>query len=188
MEKVMQLHLYFSPLLNDRALGKLLDQKTLSSVIPNFTLYYWIVKICHFFSSVAIYSFQEHSIMISNESKLIFFPFFFTQNLFTMKMTGFFSFLLFIYFILFFFFLRERESESEHKEGRETEGGKQRIPSRLHAQHRVQCGARSHDPGIMTRAKIKSRMLKWLNHPGIPDICFWTSGRKILGNHNRPGC
>lgn len=50
--------------------------------------------------------------------------------------------------------------------------GKTRNPlpffflSRLHPQHRAQCGAWTHDPEIDTWAEIKSWIPNWLNHPG----------------------
>ena len=59
-----------------------------------------------------------------------------------------------------FFFLREREHERERE--------RERILNRLHVQCGAWCGARSHSYEIMTRAKIKSRMLNQLSHPGAP--------------------
>ena len=69
--------------------------------------------------------------------------------------------------VLFYFvsYLRERQKEGE--------GERERILSRLHAQGRVQCGAWSHNPGIMTWAEIKSRTLSWLSHSGAPRRCFY---------------
>ena len=55
-------------------------------------------------------------------------------------------------------------------ERREAEGERERISSRLCAEHRVQCGARSHDPEIMTRAKVMSPVLSRLCHPGVPRV------------------
>ena len=67
-----------------------------------------------------------------------------------------------IYMKTLFFFLREREStqagqrsrqegdrkrQRERERDRETERERERILSRLHAQHRAQCGVRSHNPG-----------------------------------------
>ena len=45
-------------------------------------------------------------------------------------------------------------------------GERERIPSRLHAQHRAQHGTQSHNSKLMTWAKIKNQMLNWLSHPG----------------------
>ena len=86
--------------------------------------------------------------------------------------------ILFIYLSLFFFiifnvhlFLAERKRETEHKQGRSRERGRQRIWSRLQApscQHRVQRGARTHkwwDHGLS-----RSRTLNWLSQPGAPGV------------------
>ena len=54
---------------------------------------------------------------------------------------------------------------------RRAEGGRERILSRLHAQHRAQHGARSHDAGITVWAEIKSQTLSGLSHPGAPWKC-----------------
>ena len=53
---------------------------------------------------------------------------------------------------MFIYFERERERERmhAHRQERGRERRRERILSRLHAQHRAQCGAQSHDPGIMT--------------------------------------
>ena len=48
--------------------------------------------------------------------------------------------------------------------GRGKEKGRERILSRLHSQHRAQCGVQSHDREIMTWAKIESQTLNWLSH------------------------
>ena len=53
----------------------------------------------------------------------------------------------------------------------------ERILSRLHTQHRAQCGAQSHDPGIMPWANVKSWTLHWLSHPGASlwgNLIDWT--------------
>ena len=60
--------------------------------------------------------------------------------------------------IIFFFFLDG---------GRSRRRGRERLPSRLHAQRRAWHGARSHNPETITWAEIKSRMLNWLSHPGV---------------------
>ena len=56
--------------------------------------------------------------------------------------------------------------------GGEEEGEVEReiISSRLPVEHRAQSGLqlRSHDPEIMTCAKIKSQMLNQLSYPGTP--------------------
>ena len=44
--------------------------------------------------------------------------------------------------------------------------GRERILSKLHAQHRAQSGVPSHGREIMTGAEIKSWMLNQLSHPG----------------------
>ena len=48
------------------------------------------------------------------------------------------------------------------------QGGEEgeRISSTLPAEHGARCGARSHDPEIVTRTEIKSLTLHW--HPGTP--------------------
>ena len=51
------------------------------------------------------------------------------------------------------------------------EGEKERILSRFHSQHGVQCRAQSHDPGIMTWAEIMNQRLNQLSHPGAPCFC-----------------
>ena len=57
---------------------------------------------------------------------------------------------------------RERERRSEEERDRK------RITSRLQAQLRAWCRTWSHDPGIMTWAKIKSWMLTQLSHSRLP--------------------
>ena len=52
---------------------------------------------------------------------------------------------------------------------------KERILSRLHTQRRARCRAWSHNPGIMTWPKIKSRMLNRLSHPGTPAFLSFLS-------------
>ena len=59
------------------------------------------------------------------------------------------------------FFLRERVSRGER-------GQSERISSRLHAGQGARCGTQSHDPEIVTWAKIKSQRLNQLSHPGTP--------------------
>ena len=63
-------------------------------------------------------------------------------------------------------FIWERVGTSMCQQGRGAEG--ERIPSRLHAQHGAQNGARFHDPGILTWAEIKSRTLIQLSHSCAP--------------------
>jgi len=64
---------------------------------------------------------------------------------------------------------------------------RERILSRLHVQHRAWRGARSHDPEIMTWAKIKSQMLNRLSHPGTPlKDFFWFSLRKSVLSWTKP--
>ena len=46
--------------------------------------------------------------------------------------------------------------------------GRERMSSRLHAQHRALYGAGSHNPEIMTWAETKSQMPNQLSHPGAP--------------------
>ena len=50
--------------------------------------------------------------------------------------------------------------------------GRERIPSRLPTEHRAQCRAQPHVPGIMTWVETKLRMLNWLSHPGAPSVHF----------------
>ena len=47
---------------------------------------------------------------------------------------------------------------------------RERLLSKLYTQCRAQCGAWSHDPRIMTWAKIKSQMLHRLIHPGVTKL------------------
>lgn len=69
--------------------------------------------------------------------------------------------------ILIFFFLREREHVSKVQgSGR----GTKRILSTLQAHREAQHRARFLVPEIMTKAEIKSRMLKQLSPPGAPKI------------------
>ena len=56
-----------------------------------------------------------------------------------------------------FIYLREKVHTRVQWGGAEEEG--ERNSSRLHAECRALCGARSHDPEIMTCAKTKSRRL-----------------------------
>ena len=65
-------------------------------------------------------------------------------------------------FTNFFFFLIERAGSRWGGERREGD----RILSRLHTQGRVQHGAWSHDPAIVTWAEIKSRLLNRQSPPG----------------------
>ena len=65
------------------------------------------------------------------------------------------------------------------EKGRERE----RILSTLQAQDRAQHGARSHEPEIMTQAKIKSLMLNQISPPGTPDNTKISKPRKYL-SHN----
>ena len=52
------------------------------------------------------------------------------------------------------------------------EGEGERIPSRLHAQHRTPYRALSPDPETMAWAKVKSQMLTCLSHPVTPRLIF----------------
>lgn len=49
-----------------------------------------------------------------------------------------------------YLFMRDQEGVCAHAGGGEKGRGRAKIPSRHHAQRRARCGARSHDPGIMT--------------------------------------
>ena len=73
---------------------------------------------------------------------------------------------IFIYHVhkllLFINFLRERVQG--RRGGAEGKGKRERILSRFHTQHRPQGGPRSHNPEIMTYAKIKSQTLNQLSH------------------------
>ena len=72
----------------------------------------------------------------------------------------------------FFFFLLEREREWE-KTGARGRGRKRMNPKQARCEPGVrQRRARSHNPGIMTWAKIKSGILNWLSHPGTPHNLF----------------
>ena len=69
------------------------------------------------------------------------------------------------------YFDRERERERVHKQGRDRESGKEKIPSRLHAvSTEPNVGLDLTNREIMTWAKIKSRMLNRLSHPSALEI------------------
>ena len=55
------------------------------------------------------------------------------------------------------------------KGGREADGERERILSRLHSEE-PNAGAESHNPGITTWAEVKSWTLKWLSHPDAPNF------------------
>lgn len=76
MEKVTQLHMYFSPLVQDRGLRKFSDQKTAASCPESLPSSWFIITLWRFsISSIfATSSLQEHSIMTSRKWKMIFFP------------------------------------------------------------------------------------------------------------------
>ena len=73
-----------------------------------------------------------------------------------------------IFFVMFIYLFWEGERARAHTHasggGAERERERERIFSRLHAQCRARCGTRSHNPQIMTWAKIKSRMPNWATH------------------------
>ena len=56
---------------------------------------------------------------------------------------------------------------------REGWGGGNRILSRLHTQHKAEHEAQAHIREIMTWAKIRSRTLNGLNHPGTSTFSFF---------------
>ena len=58
----------------------------------------------------------------------------------------------------------------ENDWGRGTEGEREKILSRLHAQWVAWCVARSHDREIMTWAEIKSQRLSQTEPPGRPHV------------------
>ena len=64
-------------------------------------------------------------------------------------------------FKIYFWFLILEKGEGEMQRERE-----RNPPSRLLAGHGAWRGAQSHNPEIMTWAKIKSWVLSWLSHPG----------------------
>ena len=82
----------------------------------------------------------------------------------TILLSDFVSLTLFIFIL---FFRRERERAYMYRSGVERGRGRKKTFSNLHTQGRAQHRAWSHDPEIMTWAKIKSQTLNWLNHPGI---------------------
>ena len=77
------------------------------------------------------------------------------------------NFYLFIFKILFLYFERNRESVS--RGGTEREGERKSQAASM-IQHRAGHRARAHKDEIMTWAKIRSRILNWLSHPGVPVI------------------
>ena len=76
--------------------------------------------------------------------------------------------ILFSFFKVYLFILREQARARTHKWGRGRERGRERIPSKICAEHGAWHRARSHNLEIMTLADIKSQMLNWLSHPGVP--------------------
>ena len=72
-ENVTQLHLYFSPLISDRRLGKLPDWKIAASYPESFQISHFIIGLWWFATS----SLQGYSIMTSSKRELIFFKFLF---------------------------------------------------------------------------------------------------------------
>ena len=74
-----------------------------------------------------------------------------------------------LFFFLMFLFIFE--TEREHEQGRGRERGRHRIQSRLQAlscQHRVWCGARTHESWDYDLSR--SQMLNQLSHPGTPQF------------------
>ena len=59
-----------------------------------------------------------------------------------------------------YLFILERESMSTEGKGRGK--GRERLLSRLHAQHGAWLGAQSHNPEVMTWAETNSWALNWL--------------------------
>ena len=62
-----------------------------------------------------------------------------------------------------FYLFWEKERESVCTGGAESEGERERIPSRLHT---VSVGLEPTNHEIMTWAEIKNQALNWLSHPG----------------------
>ena len=75
------------------------------------------------------------------------------------------SHLWIFFFINIYLFERERECQKCQRE-------RERMAGRCLAEHRAQLRPQAwfHDPKIMTWAEIKSWVLKWLNHLGIPHL------------------
>ena len=77
------------------------------------------------------------------------------------------------------FWEKEKERERERERDWVGEGLRERerlrIPSRLYALRGAWLRAVSHDPEVMTWAKIKSWTLSQLSHPGNPRIIFLIS-------------
>ena len=71
----------------------------------------------------------------------------------------------FFFFKNFYLFEREREQGVKQREWE-----KERISSRLCAEHRAQLGVWSQEPEIMTWTKTKSWTLNQLSHPGTPSL------------------
>ena len=59
-------------------------------------------------------------------------------------------------------------------------GGEKIILSRLHTQHRAQCGAQSPNLEIMTWAKSKSQTFNQLRHPSTPRKYNFTFSHSCL--------
>ena len=63
-----------------------------------------------------------------------------------------------------------RERDRQRVRAGEEQRERERIPSRLHAvSAEPDAGLRLTNCEVMTRAKMKSRMLNPLSHPGAPD-------------------
>ena len=82
----------------------------------------------------------------------------------------------FTVFLLFFILETEQVSRGEGQRER----ARASILSRLHTQCGAQHGARSHNPGIMTWAEIKSWSLYQMSHRGTPEA-FTFSEKSFSG-------
>ena len=79
---------------------------------------------------------------------------------------------------------RDWETETECEQGRDREGQRHRIWSRIHTlscQHRAPCGARTHK--VWYHDLSQSRMLNWLSHWGTPCPFFILSRWQTLMIH-----
>ena len=73
--------------------------------------------------------------------------------------------------LTYYYFFRVRANE-QALAGLGERRGKEKILSRLHAQHRSKAGLNLTTLKIMTWAKIRSQMLNKLSHPCIPKIAL----------------
>lgn len=80
---------------------------------------------------------------------------------------------LFSFFLYLIYLILEWKVGGRGREREKRKRKRERILSSLYAQCRTQCGAQSHNPGIMTWAQIKSQRL---SYPGAPQALLLNRG------------